>query len=220
MQSAHPVAASLPGLVAARVLDAQLAALVWLLLERGVPLLVAGRDPDARSALTDAFVGALPPERRPDAASGGDRLVRVAGTLDAATPPGIIRAALAATSGRSGLLATLDADDLAGALDLLSRQGLTIDEVSFLGVVLVLGPPGVDHPRVQVAHYLRPVARDAGGHTRRQGPAVLASWDPREQRWEDFAWAIVPDLGARCRMRVADFVMEHGARTTLLAGRP
>jgi hypothetical protein len=167
----------------------------------------------------DAFAGALPEDRQPGHPDS-NRLVRVAGTLDAATPAGILRAALAATSGRSGLLATLDADDLAGSLDLLSRQGLTTDEVSFLGVVLVLGPPGADGPRVHVAHYLRPVARDAGGHTRRQGPAVLTTWDPREDRWEDFAWAIVPDLAARCRMRIADFVTEHGARATRLAGPP
>jgi hypothetical protein len=219
------------------VLDAPLAALAWLGLERGVPVLVAGRDRAARAALGDALVGALPDDRRPGTAPGGDRLVRVAGTVDAATPAGVLRAALAATTGRSGLLATLDAADLAGVLDLLARQGLTADEASFLGIVLVVGGsanspgdgPAFDEPagdedaadhdpaRVRIAHYLRPVARDAGGHTRRLGPAVLAAWDEATGRWEDFAWGISPDLAERCRMRAGDFEAEVARRAAELA---
>jgi hypothetical protein len=220
--------------VAAGALDAPFAALAWLLLERGVPALVAGRDPAARAALADALVEALPEERRPGTAPGGDRLVRVAGTVDAATPPGILRAALAATTGRSGLLATLDAADLAGVLDLVARQGLTTDESTFLGVVLVVGggadpggrPPaasagassaGDDPARVTIAHYLRPVVRDAGGHPRRLGPAVLVAWDPATGTWEDFAWGIGPDLAERCRMRPGDFEAERARREALIA---
>lgn len=204
--------------VAAGVLDAPLAALAWLLLERGVPVLVAGREPLARAALADALAGALPEERRPGTAPGGDRLVRVAGTVDATAPPGILRAALAATTGRSGLLATLDAPDLTGSLDLLARQGLTTDEASFLGVVLVFGPGEEGRARVTVAHYLRPVVRDAGGHPRRLGPAVLAAWDAAGEGWEEFAWGIAPDLAERCRMRPAEFEEERDRRAALLAG--
>ena len=91
---------------------------------------------------------------------------------------GVLDAQLAA------LVAALPAD-LADVLAVLRGQGLTDDEISFLGAVLVLevdgepgggtgGPPG----RVVAAHRLRPVARDAGGHVQRLGPAVLAIWDP------------------------------------------
>lgn len=242
-----PSAPTLPGLVASGVLDAPLAALAWLLLERGVPVLVAGPDRDARAHVVEALAAALPEARRPGVEPGGDRLVHVAGSLDRQAPQGILRAALAATTRRSGLLASVAADDLAGVLELVTRQGLTADEASFLGVVIVLGPglgpgpgagqgvgpgpgprlgtqtgpgPGpaaVAGSRVVAAHYLRPVVRDAGGHPRRLGPAVLSSWDDREGRWEDFAWGIVPDLAERCRMRAGDFDNERAVRAGMLA---
>lgn len=213
---------TLPALVAARLLDSSLAGLAWLLAERGVPVLVAGDDGAAGAALLDALVAALPAERRPAATApgGSGRLVRVAGTLAPGTPPGILRAALGATTGRSGLAALVDAPDLAGVLDVLARQGLTDDEASFLGVVLVLegSHEAVGGPRLTSAHYLRPLLRDAGGHERRQRPAVLATWEPREDRWEDFAWGIGPDLADRCRMRAGDFEVERAGRAGLLAG--
>jgi hypothetical protein len=211
---------TLPGLVARRLLDAPTAALAWLVLERGVPVLVAG-DGGSRAALLDALVAALPPGRRPDAAAtdAAGRLVRVAATLARSSPPGILRAALAATTGRSGLAALVDASDLAGVLDVLARQGLTDDEASFLGVVLVVESraEAAHEPRVVAAHYLRPLMRDAGGHERRQRPAVLATWDPRGDRWEDFAWGIGPDLADRCRMRAGDFEVERARRAGFLA---
>lgn len=213
---------TLPGLVAARQLDPSLAALGWLLVERGVPILVASRDSVVGSGLLDALVAALPEDRRPDptAPAADGRLVRVAGTLAAGTPPGLMRTALAATTGRSGLAALVQAADLAGVLDVLARQGLTDDETSFLGIVLVLDRPGEGiggEPRVVAAHYLRPVMRDAGGHPRRERPAVLATWDPGGDRWEDFAWGITPDLAERCRMRAGDFDAERERRAALLA---
>ncbi len=212
---------TLPALVAARLLDPSLAGLAWLLAERGVPVLVAGRDGATGSALLDALVAALPGDRRPAATAPGTagRLVRVAGTLARETQPGVVRAALATTTGRSGLAALVDAADLAGVLDVLARQGLTDDETSFLGAVLLVDRPaeGGGEPRVVAGHYLRPVMRDAGGHPRRERPAVLATWDPREDRWEDFAWGIVPDLAERCRMRAGDFEAERGRRAALIA---
>ena len=210
---------TLPGLVAARLLDAPLAGLAWLLLERGIPVLVAG-DPAAGASLLVALVGALPADRRPDptAPHAAGRLVRVAGTLERATPPGVLRAALTATTGRSGLAALVDAPDLAAVLDVLARQGLTDDEASFLGVVLVIERRGGTggEPRVTAAHYLRPLVRDAGGHERRQRPAILAMWEPGGDRWEEFAWGIGPDLAERCRMRAADFEIERERRQALL----
>ncbi len=211
----------LAGLVAGHLLDPSLAALAWLLVEHGVPVLVAGRDLPSGSLLLDALVAALPADRHPDAAASGGagRLVRVAGTLAPSTEPGAVRAAMAATTGRSGLAALVDAADLAGVLDVLGRQGLSDDETSFLGVVLVVERPAESggEPRVVAAHYLRPVMLDAGGHPRRERPAVLATWDPRGDRWEDFSWGILPDLAERCRMRAGDFEAERERRAALVA---
>ncbi len=212
---------TLPALVVARLLDPSLAGLAWLFAERGVPVLVAGDAGAAGAALLDALVAALPPDRRPDAVAprGSGRMVRVAGTLTPATPPGILRAALASTTARSGLAALVDAPDMAGVLGILARQGLTDDEASFLGAVLVverrLEVSG--ESRLTSAHYLRPLVRDAGGHERRQRPAVLATWEPRGDRWEDFAWGIGPDLADRCRMRAGDFEAERERRARILA---
>jgi hypothetical protein len=139
-------------------------------------------------------------------------VVHVAGTIGGATPKGVLRAALGATTGRSGLVAVIDAPEIASVLDVLARQGLSDDEISFLGAVLVVDRPAEagGAPRVTSAHYLRPVVRDAGGHLRRERPAVLAAWRPDGDRWEDFAWGIGPDLAQRCRMRAGDFEAERG----------
>lgn len=212
---------SLAGLVAAGVLDAQLAALAWLLLEDGVPVHVGGPGPAGRAqrdALLDALVAALPADRRPDRAAPATerRVVRVAGTLAISSPPGLLRAALAATTGRSGLVATIEATDLAGVLAVLRAQGLANDEISFLGAVLVLGTDGNSGGgrgglgmRVVAAHYLRPVARDAGGHVQRLGPAVLATWDPGRSAYDHFGWGIYPELAARTGRRAGDLEREH-----------
>jgi hypothetical protein len=215
-------AATLSALVGAHLLDAPLAALAWVLAERGVPVLVAGRDPATVASLLDALVGALPADRRPDAAAPGEmgRLVRVAGTLAADSPPGVFRAALATATGRSGFAAAVDADDFSGVLGVLARLGLSDDAASFLGVVLVVErrPEAGGEARVVAAHYLRPLVRDAGGHPRRQRPAVLATWEPAGDRWEDFAWGIVPDLAERIGMRAGDLGVERERRASALAG--
>ena len=213
---------TLPGLVAAEMLDAPLAGLAWLLLEDGIPVLVCAPGQDARDTLLEALVRALPAHRQPvQAAPLPGRLVRVAAPLALATPPGALRAALAATTGRSGLAATIEALDLAEVLGVLRRQGLTDDEISFLGVVLVLGsedegagPRGF--ARVVAAHYLRPVARDVGGHIQRLGPAVLATWDPRRRGYDHFAWGIYPELAARTGRRAGDLERAHTERSERL----
>ena len=218
----------LPRLVGARILDAPLAALAWLLLERGVPVIVAGREAAVADALLDALVSALPRDRRPDPVlgAGGDRVVRVAGRLEIGTPPGILRAALGATTGRSGLAVAVAADDLAGVLAVLRGQGLTDDEVSFMGVVIVLGlghaepgegaPSGAGSARLVAAHYLRPVVLDVGGHPRRLPPAVLATWDPAADAWDDYTWGIATDLAERARMRLGDLEAERDRRAAAL----
>ena len=236
-------APSLARLVAAGVLDAELAALVWRLVEDGIPVLVVGMEAVARDELLDALVAAMPGTRRPDRAApvGEGRLVRVAGTLATSTPPGMLRAALGQTTGRSGLAATIEGTDLAEALAMLRRQGISDDEASFLGTVLVLRPvadrpvadrPVADRPtaepdavmsgrdqRVVAAHYLRPVARDTGGHVQRLGPAVLATWDADRGAYDHFGWGIYPELAARTGRRAGDLEAAHRARAEELRSR-
>ncbi len=204
-------------MIAAGVLDAELGGLAALLVDLGVPVLVAGPRGSGRQALLDALVAELPAGRQPDpgAPVSERRVVRVAGSLSAATPPGLLRVALAGTSARSGLAASVEAPDLAGVLDVLGGQGLTRDEISFLGVILVLdssgarGNAGRPAYRVVAAHYLRPVARDAGGHVQRLGPAVLATWDAARSQYDHFAWGIYPELAARTGRRAGDLEHEH-----------
>jgi len=101
--------------------------------------------------------------------------------------------------------------------------------LSWLGLVLVLGPSAssaTDHlgppaadplGRVLVAHWMRPVARDAHGHVQRLGPAVLAAWDEREGRWEHFAWGVMPELAMRIGQRPGDLDRDVAARSDLIA---
>jgi hypothetical protein len=148
-----------------------------------------------------------------------------------------LRAALGVTTGRSGLAVAVGADDFAGVLAVLRGQGLSDDEISFMGVVLVLGArdtgsaagatsvdgkpgggaPNGDNPIcVLAAHYLRPVVLDAGGHPRRLPPAVLATWDPAADAWDDYTWGITADLAERARMRLGDLEAERDRRAAAL----
>jgi hypothetical protein len=89
---------------------------------------------------------------------------------------------------------------------------LTDDELSRLGLVLVLGAGPDGPPRVVAAHYLRPVARDMHGHVQKLGPAVLATWDDREGRFEHFGWGVTPELAIRTGRHAGDFEMELDRR--------
>ncbi len=132
------------------------------------------------------------------------------------------------TLGRGfGLVATIDAAGLEEVLAGLRRRPiyLTDDELSNLGIVLVLGRAGPDEaddrgtaaPRVVAAHYVRPLARDVHGHTQRLPPAVLATWDGRIGRFEHFAWGIAAELAERVGRRSGDFEEECDRRAGVLA---
>ncbi len=82
------------------------------------------------------------------------------------------------------------------------------------GAVLILGDAG----RVIAAHLQRPPLRDAGGHVRPQGPAVLATWDAELDAWEHFAWGVTPELAAASGRRAGDFEIEQVRRAEYLAG--
>jgi len=130
------------------------------------------------------------------------------------------RIAIRAVSRGYGLGGTIHADSLAEVFGLLGGPGvgLTMDELSRLGIVLVLRMvPGGDR-RVAAAHYIRPVVRDAGGHVQRLGPAVLATRDPATDSLDHFWWGILPELAERSTRRAGDFEAEQARRASYLAG--
>ena len=127
------------------MLDAELAALVWLLAERGIPLVVASTDRDAAQEVRGAFAGQVLAEHRSrDAIAGG---VVIGSSLE-----DVLRL-LGGAAGPTGELA---------------------DETRDLGVVLIL-----EGDRLKVAHYVRPIERDAAGHP----PAVLSARTRRPAPW-------------------------------------
>jgi hypothetical protein len=132
-----------------------------------------------------------------------------------------------------GLAATAEAEGLEELLAMLRRRpiGLSDDELSNLGIVLVVdprrrlesSPPAVAQqpnvpPKVAAAHYLRPLARDVHGHPQRLPPAVLATWDPKIARFEHFAWGIAAELAQRLGRRTGDFELERERRSAVLTG--
>jgi len=94
--------------------------------------------------------------------------------------------------------------------------GLSDDELSRLGVVIVLRRLDDDRRRVVAVHYIRPVARDTHGHVQRLGPALLATWDSTTDRFEHFGWGVTPELAMRVGRRAGDFEIELDRRRDLL----
>ncbi|HEX7474210.1 MAG TPA: hypothetical protein VF323_14085 [Candidatus Limnocylindrales bacterium] len=137
----------------------------------------------------------------------------------------VARVVVRALSLGYGLGATIHAESLEEVLAELGgpEVALTDDELSRLGVVLVLRAlrdraTGAVLRRVVAAHYVRPVVRDAAGHVQRLGPAVLATWDPAADGFEDFAWGIVPELAERVGRRAGDLEAERDRRADYLTG--
>lgn len=130
------------------------------------------------------------------------------------------RLAIRAASIGYGLAATIHADTLEEVLDSLRRPpvGADDDELSRLGLVLVLRRVADGRRRVSAAHYIRPTARDEHGHVQRLGPAVLATWDPNHDRFEHFGWGIIPELASRIGWHAGDFEVEVERRRDYLDG--
>ena len=128
------------------------------------------------------------------------------------------RIAVRAASIGYGLAATIHADSLDEVFEMLRRPPvrLTDDELSHLGVILVLRRLDEGRRRVVAAHYVRPVARDVHGHLQRLGPAVLATWDPTEHAFEHFGWGVTPELALRIGRRAGDFEIEVDRRRDYL----
>lgn len=249
------------------VVDPELAGLLWLLLEGGVPLVVVGRDPTnqartERSAVLAALLDLVPPTRiqrrlagptedfgwmgaaealgwrrsgtvDPHPLDPASALI-VAGELGSGPPADTTgdqaRLVVRALGLGFGMVATAEAARLEDLVALLRRQpvGLTDDELTNIGVVLVLEPATTDGPgsapagsrpglpRVAAAHYVRPLARDVHGHPQRLGPAVLATWDDRIARFEHFAWGVAGELAARVGRRTGDLELERERRSVVL----
>jgi flagellar protein FlaI len=117
-----------------------------------------------------------------------------------------------------GLAATIHADSLDDVFDQLGQPPvrLTDDELSQVGVVVVLRRLDGIRRRVVAVHYVRPVSRDVHGHVQRLGPAVLATWDPVTDRLEHFGWGVIPELAIRVGRRAGDFELEIDRRRALL----
>jgi hypothetical protein len=152
-----PPAVSIVELVAAGTIDAELAALVWLLVEGRVPLMVAALARGAgKTTLLDASLAFLSPgvERHELCgpaedlswlrAADPERTYLVAAELSDHRPTYIwgegARAAVRAVQDGFGLGATLHADTLEGFFASFEAPpvSLTTDEIRRLGVVLIL----------------------------------------------------------------------------------
>ncbi len=184
-------------------LDSELGALLWLMCEGGVPLVVASASHAVdRSGLATALLATDP-----------DREWVV---LDADAEPLTPARLTALLRGGVGLGITVTAVDLEGVLERLEAQGLPEDGVRRLGVVVVAQETSVGI-RLMAVHYLRPTERDGQGHIQRRPPAVLAAWDPDQDAFEHYAWAITPELADRVDRSQADFEDRLHDRAVFLA---
>jgi hypothetical protein len=235
-------------------LDAELAALLWLLLEARLPLIVAARAGRVgKSTTLNALLDFLPPTVSrvdlagaaedfrwlPEAASLGWRSDELAAAATPARPESTYlvaaelsnhlptytwgdqaRVAIRALSRGYGLGATIHAGSLEEVFAELAGPPvrLSADEISRLGLVLILGATAAGERRVTAAHYVRPVARDVHGHVQRLGPAVLATWDANRDAFEHFAWGVIPELAERVERKAGDFELEQRGRADYLRG--
>lgn len=200
--------ASIVELVAKGVFDAELAALVWVLVEGRIPLVVAapaGRL-GAGGQLLGGILGSIHPDESIDALTGPLTPVGASNLVRGRRAGGVIEA---------GSLGEVRERLAGGPLP------LTDDQLSFLGCVLVVGEAADGRRgrlRVTAAHYVRPLARDAQGHSQRLDPAVLATWDDRLKRYEHFAWGVLPEIAARLGRRSGDLEADLHHRRDDLSG--
>lgn len=121
-----------------------------------------------------------------------------------------------------GIAATVHADRLEEVHDLLRERpvGLTDDELTYLGLVLIIradrGPRGHVRRRVVAAHYARPVGRDEHGHTQRLPPAVLASRSAPDAGLDHFGWGVMPELAIRLGRKAGELEADQAERARLL----
>jgi hypothetical protein len=239
-EAAPPALASL---VREHLLDAELAATAWILVEGGVPVVVAGATSTARRLL-DALLAGVAPGTHIAYLTGADEDFAwlpqaselgwagsattkprdgaplqptstrlVADIAEDATWGERARIAVRAASIGYALAATIDADSLETVFQTLKAAPIRVTDDELTRLGLVLV---IAEDRVIAAHYVRPLARDEHGHTQRLGPAVLATHDPDTDRFEHFGWGITPELAVRIGQRAGDLEMEIDRRRELL----
>ncbi len=256
-----PEPRSIVELIRTGVLDAELAATLWLLVEGRVPVIVAGDAPvdgeaqgAGKSTLLGALLDFLPSALRVVELAGQDedfawlpqaselgwpgkpRAIKgaapfrpddtfllaneLADLVPAYTWGAVARIAVRAASIGYGLAATIHGDSLGDVFEALRRppNGLVDDELSHLGVVVVIRQVDGERRRVVAAHYVRPVVRDGQGHLQHPGPAVLATWDADTDTFEQFGWGVTPELALRVGRKPGDFEIEADRRRGFLAG--
>jgi hypothetical protein len=131
-------------------------------------------------------------------------------------PPTADRLA-ALLQGGVGLGLMVAASDLQGMLNATTGAlGLPEDAARRLGIVVVL-VENDGRLRCDAVHYLRPAERDGQGHVQRRPPAVLATWDDRDDIYEHYAWGITPELADRVDRAQADFEERQQDRAQVLA---
>ncbi len=176
-------------LIWAGFIDAQLTALLWLLVEGGVPLVVTTSHGTAAGEELRAALATLVSSGRT--------------TADGALPGGTVHGT-----------SLEDLLRLSGA----GESDEVPDEARELGVVVVLGQPDLDEPvRLVRAHYVRPVERDVAGHLQRRPPALLSALDETTFRLDHFFWAITDELATRVVTDAHEFDVAHRRRTRLLS---
>lgn len=217
---------SIVELIRRRTLDAELAALVWILVEGRIPLLVAAPDELVASGLAGDILRGTLASLRPDLGLGEIDAAQLAQPLRARSARALIHGEAPGGVARGASL-----EDVRSGLGAEPPAGLSEDELSFLGCVLVLeadAPPPVSAadpamapaPAVHVrsAHYVRPLHRDEHGHAQLLGPAVLATWDAPRQAFEHFAWGVLPEIASRLGRRTGDLEADIHHRRDDLGG--
>jgi len=234
---------ALAALVREHLVDAELAATAWILVEGGVPVVVAGAPPTTRRLL-DALLAGVAPATHLAHLTGADEdfawlpqatelgwaggtattprdgaplqpaATRLVADLAAnATWGERARIAVRAASIGYALAVTIDGDSLETVFQALKAAPNLVTDDELTRLGLVLI---VAEDRVIAAHYVRPLARDEHGHTQRLGPAVLATHDPSTDRFEHFGWGITPELAVRIGQRAGDLELEIERRRELL----
>lgn len=122
-------------------------------------------------------------------------------------------------SAEERLVSSLDAEDLAALLSMLRKPSSRAigEELQRFGVALFLGERA-PHGWLISAHLLRtsegaPSSRSAAVAT------LLATWNEERDQWDDFAWAAIPDLAARCGVTHEAYARLLADREALLAPR-
>jgi hypothetical protein len=261
-----PPRRSIVELVEGGVLDAELAALAWILVEARLPLVVGGMARGAgKTTLLEALLDFLPesvrridlrgvdedfawlPEARSLGWTGGAPVVTGASRGNAEAPAGVspgsaylvapelsshmplytdgvaARTLIRAASIGYGFAATIHADRLEDVHAELTRRdiGLSEDELSYLGLVLIIRPERASEGHIRrhvvAAHYARPLGRDEHGHTQRLPPAVLAVRGEDARRLDHFAWGVLPEIAVRLGRKAGDLERDQADRAAFLA---